>query len=131
MQMCAHRWNILEPVTYSCLSVGIKALSCALPSPSSFCPLSLFSPPFYLPTHDAFAYRGWMLQTDVEVFGLVRLHAAQGHPRLPDELIMCQLVFVTHGHPGIERNRQAVRWGRLKWRKCHGERGKHELNMLL
>lgn len=41
-----------------------------------------------------------MLQTDVKVFGLVRLHTAQGHPRLPDELIMCQLVFVTHRHPG-------------------------------
>lgn len=52
MQMCAHRWNRPEPVTYSCLSVGIKALSCDLPSPSSFCPLSLFSPlPFiFLPT---------------------------------------------------------------------------------
>lgn len=47
-----------------------------------------------------------MLQTDVKVFGLVRLHAAQGHPRLPDELIMCQLVFVTHGHPGSERQRR-------------------------
>lgn len=44
-----------------------------------------------------------MLQTDVKVFGLVRLHAAQGHPRLPNELIMCQLVFVTHGHPASER----------------------------
>lgn len=47
-----------------------------------------------------------MLQTDVKVFGLVRLHAAQGHPRLPDELIMCQLVFVTHRHPGIERQKR-------------------------
>lgn len=44
-----------------------------------------------------------MLQTDVKVFGLVRLHTAQGHPRLPNELIMCQLVFVAHGHPGSER----------------------------
>lgn len=41
-----------------------------------------------------------MLQTDVKVFGLVRLHTTQSHPRLPNELIMCQLVFVTHGHPG-------------------------------
>lgn len=53
------------------------------------------------------AYRGRMLQTDVEVFGLVRLHAAQGHPRLPDELIMRQLVFVAHGHPEIERRKGA------------------------
>lgn len=44
-----------------------------------------------------------MLQTDVKVFGLVRLHTAQGHPRLPNELIMRQLVFVAHGHPGSER----------------------------
>lgn len=61
-----------------------------------------------------------MLQTDVEVFGLVRLHAAKGHPRLPDELIMCQLVFVTHGHPGIERKRRAVRWGEFKMEKMAG-----------
>lgn len=46
-----------------------------------------------------------MLQTDVEVFGLVGLHAAQGHPRLPDELIMRQLVFVADGHPANERQR--------------------------
>lgn len=44
-----------------------------------------------------------MLQTDVKVFGLVRFHAAQGHPRFPNELIMCQLVFVTHRHPASER----------------------------
>lgn len=50
-----------------------------------------------------------MLQTDVKVFGLVRLHTAQGHPRLPNELIMCQLVFVAHGHPGSER--QGGDWG--------------------
>ncbi|KAG7227845.1 hypothetical protein INR49_013639 [Caranx melampygus] len=48
---------------------------------------------------------GRMLQTDVKVFGLVRLHTAQGHPRLPNELIMCQLVFIAHGHPGSERQR--------------------------
>lgn len=47
-----------------------------------------------------------MLQTDVKVFGLVRLHATQGYPRLPDELIMCQLVFVAHGHPGSGRQRR-------------------------
>lgn len=46
-----------------------------------------------------------MLQTDVEVLGLVGLHAAQGHPRLPDELIMRQLVFVADGHPASERRR--------------------------
>lgn len=46
-----------------------------------------------------------MLQTDVEVFGLVGLHAAQGHPRLPDELIMRQLVFVADGHPASRRRR--------------------------
>lgn len=63
-----------------------------------------------------------MLQTDVEVFSLVRLHAAQRHPRLPDELIMCQLVFVAHGHPGMGRKERAVRRGRLKWRKWQGER---------
>lgn len=44
-----------------------------------------------------------MLQTDVKAFGLVQLHATQGHPRLADELIMCQLVFVAHRHPGSER----------------------------
>lgn len=44
-----------------------------------------------------------MLQTDVEVFGQVGLHAAQGHPRLPDELIMRQLVFVADGHPASKR----------------------------
>lgn len=55
-------------------------------------------------------HRRWMLQTDVKVFGLVRLHTAQGHPRLPDELVMCQFVLVTHGHPGSERQtRKAVK----------------------
>lgn len=104
--MCVHRGSRLEPVTYWCFSVGIKALCCPLPSLSSFCPLSPF--PSLLSSHqDAFAYWGRMLQTDVEVFGLVRLHAAQGHPRLPDELIMCQLVFITHRHPGIETKRGA------------------------
>lgn len=63
-----------------------------------------------------------MLQTDVEVFGLVRLHAAQGHPRLPDELIMCQLVFVTHGHPGIEREN---RGGEVKIEKLVREKGEN------
>lgn len=47
-----------------------------------------------------------MLQTDVEVFGLVGLHAAQGHPRLPDELIMRQLVLVADGHPASKRKRE-------------------------
>lgn len=47
-----------------------------------------------------------MLQTDVEVFGLVELHAAQGHPRLPDELIMRQLVLVADGHPASERKKK-------------------------
>lgn len=46
-----------------------------------------------------------MLQTDVEVLGLVGLHAAQGHPRLPNEFIMRQLVFVADGHPASERRR--------------------------
>lgn len=56
-----------------------------------------------------------MLQTDVKVFGLVRLHTAQGHPRLPDELVMCQLVLVTHGHPGSERQtRKAVKNERMR-----------------
>lgn len=45
-----------------------------------------------------------MLQTDVEVFRLVGLHAAQGHPRLPDELVVRQLVLVAHGHSGSGRN---------------------------
>lgn len=50
-----------------------------------------------------------MLQTDVEVFGLVGLHAAQGHPRLPDELIMRQLVFVADGHPASRRQKAGER----------------------
>lgn len=64
-----------------------------------------------------------MFQTDVKVFGLVRLHATQGNPRLPDELIMCQLVFVADGHPGSERQEKD---GDVKVRDKDGERGKHE-----
>lgn len=48
------------------------------------------------------SHRGGVLQTDVEVFSQVGLHATQGHPRLPDELVMRQLVFVAHGHPARE-----------------------------
>lgn len=62
-----------------------------------------------------------MLQTDVKVFGLVRLHTAQGHPRLPDELVMCQLVFVTHGHPGSERGRMGVKNERMQEAKTGRE----------
>lgn len=68
-----------------------------------------------------------MFQTDVKVFGLVRLHAAKGHPRLPDELIMCQLVFVTHGHPGSETQEgEGGRGGGEIARDVDEERGKHE-----
>lgn len=67
-----------------------------------------------------------MLQTDVKVFGLVRLHAAEGHPRLPDELIMCQLVFVAHGHPGSERQK---RGGEVQMRKSERRRWGSEANM--
>lgn len=95
-------------------------------SPPSALLACLSYPPFHLPpaVPPSSPHRRWMLQTDVEVFGLVRFHAAQGHPRLPDELIVCQLVFVAHGHPGTDRQ------GRGKKRKCRrkrlGERGKHE-----
>lgn len=67
-----------------------------------------------------------MLQTDVEVFGLVRFHAAQGHPRLPDELIVCQLVFVAHGHPGTDRETDRGGGGRCRRRRLVG--GEENMN---
>lgn len=89
---------------------------------SSPCPLVLYSVPLLffslfliLSAPCSSSHRRWMLQTDVKVFGLVRLHTAQGHPWLPNELIMCQLVFVTHGHPASERQGEG---GRIcEWRK--------------
>ena len=58
-----------------------------------------------------------MLQTDVEVFGLVRFHTAQGHPRLPNELIMCQLVFIAHGHPGSRGESEGEQMSKKKKRR--------------
>lgn len=48
-----------------------------------------------------------MFQADVKVLGLIRLDPAQGHTRLADELVMRQLVFITHRHS--ERQRQSAK----------------------
>lgn len=47
------------------------------------------------PTH-----RQLLLQADAEVFGLVGLQLLQWDPRLPDELVVAELVLITDRNPG-------------------------------
>lgn len=51
-------------------------------------------------------YRGRMLQAGVEMFRLVGFHTFQRHPGLSDQLIMSQLVLVTHSQPAGTGNRK-------------------------
>ena len=45
-------------------------------------------------------HRQLLLQADAECLGVVGLQLLQGHPGLPDELVVAEFVLITHGDPG-------------------------------
>lgn len=47
------------------------------------------------PTH-----RQLLLQADAERLGVVGLQLLQGHPCLPDELVVAEFVLIAHRDPG-------------------------------
>lgn len=129
MQMCVHRRSRLEPVPSSCFSVGIKAVSCPLSSPSSFCPLGLFPLPFiFLPMMLLLTGGGCSRQMlkCLVWSGFTRRRATRDSPMNS----LCVSLSSSHTDT-LGLKERGERWRGGVWRKRQGERGKHELNMLL